>query len=103
MSCNAKGDNVTYEPHPIETGGVTLPEGLLELVERLAESNHDTWARQRIADGWTHGPERDDTAKKHPGLVPYGELSESEKVYDRNSVVETLKAMVALGYNVEKA
>jgi hypothetical protein len=80
---------------------VRLPAPLEALIERLAENNHDVWARQRLADGWTHGPARDDAGKRHPGLVPYGELPESEKEYDRRTVIETLKAIVALGYRIE--
>jgi hypothetical protein len=90
-----------YTPHPIDTANVTLPESLQPLVERLAEHNHDVWAQGRIAEGWTWGPKRDDAAKEHPDLIAYTDLSDGEKKYDRNSVVETLKAIVALGYRIE--
>jgi hypothetical protein len=92
-----------YEPQPIDTASTPLPDELAELREKLAEHAHDIWARQRMAEGWTYGPERDDAAKKHPDLVPYADLPEPEKDYDRNSVMETLKAIVALGYRIEKA
>lgn len=92
-----------YEPKPIETSRVRLEPELQELVERLAESNHDHWARQRLGEGWTYGPERDDNKKTHPDLVPYANLSEAEKDYDRTSVVETLKAIFALGYEIRPA
>lgn len=94
---------MTYKPQPIDTSGVTLPEELLKLTERLAENAHDNWARQRIAEGWTYGPRRDDNAKEHPDLVPYRELPESEKEYDRRAAMETLKAILALGYRIEIA
>jgi ryanodine receptor 2 len=92
---------MSYQPWPIDTSSVSLPEDLLELTERLAENTHDNWARQRLADGWTLGPRRDDTTKQHPCLVPYAELPESEKAYDRNTAMETLKATLALGYRIE--
>jgi hypothetical protein len=91
-----------YTPRPIDTRDVVLPASLEPLIEHLSEHNHDTWSRQRIADGWRWGPKRDDQGKTHPDLIPYSELSEGEKQYDRNSVVETLKAIVALGYRIEK-
>ncbi len=91
-----------YQPKPIDTGGVELTAEIGELRELLAENAHDIWARQRIAEGWTHGPERNDKQKKHPCLVPYADLPESEKDYDRNAAFETLKAIVALGYQIEK-
>lgn len=90
-----------YEPKPIETAHVTLPENLRALVERLAENAHDVWAKQRMDDGWTYGPRRDDQAKKHPDLVPYADLPESEKDYDRSMALQTIKAVVALGYRIE--
>ena len=89
-----------YVPSPISSEGITLPPELEALVERLAESNHDHWARQRIEAGWVYGPQRDDARKTHPDLVPYEEIPESEKEYDRTSVVETLKVILTLGYQV---
>jgi hypothetical protein len=88
----------TYTPKPIDTSEVVLSDDLLELTERLAENTHEIWARQRIADGWTWGAQRDDKAKKHPCLVSYGDLPESEKEYDRMTAMETLKVIVGLGY-----
>ncbi|UCE61432.1 MAG: hypothetical protein JSU63_06720 [Phycisphaerales bacterium] len=92
----------TYEPRPIDTSAVELPGDLTGLTEALAESAHDHWARLRIAEGWTWGEQRDDAAKTHPNLVPYCELSESEKEYDRIAATETLRAIIALGYRVER-
>lgn len=91
---------MTYRPEPIDTSGIVLPADLLALTERLAENAHDIWAARRIAEGWTFGPTRDDAARKHPDLVPYADLPESEKQYDRNAAMETLKAIAALGYRL---
>lgn len=92
----------SYKPAPIDTSAVKLPAELLELTERLAENAHDVWAVGRVEEGWTWGRQRDDTAKRHPDLVPYAELSESEKDYDRKTAMETLKAIIALGYRIER-
>ncbi|MDX2289325.1 MAG: RyR domain-containing protein [Hyphomicrobiaceae bacterium] len=91
-----------YIPRPIGTSHVQLPPDLIALTETLAENTHDTWARRRLADGWTHGPARDDDKKQHPSLIPYADLSESEKDYDRQTALETLKAIIALGYRIER-
>ena len=93
---------MSYQPRPIPTSEVQLGPDILELTERLAQNAHEVWARQRLADGWKHGPRRDDQKKEHPCLVPYEQLPESEKVYDRNAAMETLKVIVALGYRIEK-
>ena len=91
-----------YIPKPIDTSGVTLPENLIALTEQIAEQVHDIWAQGRIAEGWTYGEERDDESKQTPCLVPYSELSETEKEYDRKTAIETIKLIVALGYKVVK-
>lgn len=89
-----------YNPKPINTENVELPQELLDLTEKIAENVHDIWAKGRIADGWTYGEYRDDKKKTTPCLVPYSRLSEEEKEYDRNTALQTLKLIVALGYKI---
>ncbi len=91
-----------YKPNPIDTSGVSLPKELIELTESVAENVHENWSAGRIAEGWVYGDKRDDLRKTTPCLVPYSELSETEKEYDRKTAIETLKLIVALGYNIEK-
>ena len=93
---------MNYEPKPIDTSDITLSAGLLELTEKIAENVHDVWAVDRIADGWTFGETRDDEKKTTPCMVPYDQLSESEKEYDRNTALETLKLILKLGYKIVK-
>ena len=93
---------MSYQPKPIETQQVVLPPALKALTEQLAEHVHDTWARQRFQDGWTWGPKRDDAARQHPCLVPYAQLPDSEKEYDRQVAMQTLKAILALGYRIDR-
>ncbi len=92
-----------YNPSPIDTTNVKLPKELLELTEMIAENVHENWSKGRIAEGWTYGKVRDDEKKTTPCLVPYSELPEGEKEYDRNTALQTLKLIVALGYKIEKA
>lgn len=91
-----------YTPTPIVTSGITLPDEAIELLEELAENNHEVWARQRFRDGWKYGPKRDDIQNLHPCLVPYADLPESEKQYDRNTAFEVLKAIIACGFRIER-
>src|SRR5438874_122408 len=91
---------MSYQPKPIATAGVTLPPELIDLTEHLAENAHELWAIQRLKDGWAYGPQRDDHAKKHPCLVPYNDLLDSEKEYDRQAALGTLKAILKLGYQI---
>lgn len=91
---------MTYKPQPIDTSEVELSSDIESLTEQLAEHAHEVWAELRTAQGWTYGPARDDSAKKHPCLVPYNELDESEKDFDRNTALQTLKVIRSLGYQI---
>ena len=91
-----------YTPNPISTKDVTLSPEIMKLSEKLSENVHEVWAQSRISEGWTYGPVRDDTKKQHPCLVPYEELPEIEKEYDRHTSQETLKVIMKLGFRIEK-
>ena len=93
---------MNYNPKPIDTSDVTLSPELLALTEKIAQNTHDVWAAGRIRQGWTYGEVRNDELKQTPCLAPYDELPESEKNYDRNTSIETLKLIVKLGYRIEK-
>ena len=91
-----------YIPQPIDTTAIKLPKELMNLAEEMAKNVHEVWSAGRMADGWMYGEVRDDAHKTHPCLVPYEELPESEKEYDRNTSIETLKFIVNAGYQIEK-
>jgi len=91
---------MTYKPMPIDTSAVSLPSELGKLIEQLAANTHDLWAERRLAEGWSYGEFRDDPNKRHPCLVPYDRLPDSEKEYDRITALGTLKAILSLGYTI---
>lgn len=91
-----------YNPKPINTSNIELSPELLALTEKIAENTHDVWAKSRIEQGWIYGPKRNDEQKTTPCLVPYSELPDSEKEYDRNTSLETLKLILSLGYKIVK-
>lgn len=91
-----------YTPQPIDTTGVELPEELEQLVELMSKNVHEVWSETRIQQGWTYGERRNDELKTHPCLVPYEELPESEKEYDRNTSIGTLKLIMKLGFKISK-
>ena len=94
--------NKTYTPQPVDTSDIQLSDELMQLTELMARNVHDIWSLGRIADGWTWGPRRDDSRKENPCLVPYDDLPESEKAYDRNTSIETLRLILSLGYKIVK-
>ena len=91
-----------YIPQPVDTKGVVLPNNLNALAEEIAKNVHEVWAEGRMKEGWTFGEERDDAKKHHPCLVPYEELTDTEKEYDRNTSQETLKLIMKLGFRIVK-
>ena len=91
-----------YIPQPIDTSDVKLPEDLELLVEQMSKNVHEVWAETRIRQGWTYGEQRNDELKTHPCLIPYEELPEEEKEYDRNTSIGTLKLIMKLGFKISR-
>ena len=91
-----------YQPHPIDTTDIELSVEMKALTEQLAQNVHEVWAAGRIAEGWRLGGQRDEVRKLHPCLVPYDQLPESEKEYDRRTAMETIKTILKLGYTISK-
>jgi len=90
-----------FDPKPLDTEGIALPVHLEGLIETLARHTHDVWAEHRIADGWRHGPQRDDTLKQHPNLLRFDDLSEDERGAIVERIRRALQAIVKLGYEVK--
>lgn len=96
-------DNLNnYIPQPIDTKDVKLPDELILLAEEIAKNVHEVWAEGRMKDGWRYGEKRNDVGKLHPCLMPYEELTEKEKEFDRNTSQETLKMIIKLGFKIVK-
>ena len=91
-----------YTPKPIDTSDIQLPEELNSLLEAMAKNVHEIWAQERINQGWTYGEKRNDVLKQHPCLIAYEDLPEEEKVYDRNTSIETLKLILKLGFKISR-
>ena len=91
-----------YVPKPIDTDDIVLSVDIVELGELIAKNTHEVWSKSRMDEGWTYGEARDDEHKHHPCLIPYEELPESEREYDRNTSMQTLKLITKLGYKIVK-
>ena len=91
-----------YTPYPVDTSNIELPQELLDLAETISKNVHEVWALNRMNEGWTYGPERDDTKRQTPCLVPYEQLSEEEKAYDRNTALSTLRFIVSQEFEIKK-
>ena len=89
-----------YEPTPLDLANAELPEPLGPVIEQLGKHLHNVWAQERLKDGWVLGPERSDKLKEHPFLIPYEDLPERERDYDRNMAIHTLKYIINSGYQI---
>lgn len=81
---------------------VQVPEELLGLMDQLAACVHDAWAAGRIQEGWKYGAARNDATKEHPCLIAYEDLPASEKVYDKETALSTIRMILSLGYEITK-
>lgn len=95
-------DMSNYIPKSIDLSDVELTDDLIELREAIAENAHEVWAENRYAEGWRYGAQRDDALRLHPDMVPYSQLPEGEKEYDRKMAMDTIKLLKKLGYDLVK-
>lgn len=86
----------------MDTSDIRLPEELDGLIEQMAKNVHEVWAQSRMDQGWVFGEERSDSLKQHPCLIPYEELPEVEKQYDRDTALGTLKLISKLGFKITR-
>lgn len=91
-----------YIPTPFDDRNIPIPEELELLQEALAKNVHEVWAAGRLADGWKYGPVRADDKKEHPCLIPYEDLPEEEKDYDRATALSTIRFILSQGYHLSK-
>ncbi|XP_072301866.1 ryanodine receptor 3 isoform X3 [Eucyclogobius newberryi] len=98
-SVDAQGN---FDPKPINTGNISLPEKLEYIANKYAEHSHEKWSSEKMSAGWTLGDSIDDQAKTHPLLKPYKSLSEKERETYRWPVKESLKSMLAMDWNIER-
>jgi hypothetical protein len=47
-----------------------------------AQATHESWLREKVADGWVYGPTKDPARKQHPCLVPFAELPREQQAKD---------------------
>ena len=97
---NAAGE---YIANPADLDSVQLPENILALREYIAENVHEDWSHQRMAEGYVYAEKTDEKNKTNKDLVPYCELLDSEKQYDRDMAYNTLRMLYKMGYVIEKS
>lgn len=92
---------MTYNPNPIDTSNIQLPNEILEIAEVLAKNTHEVWAKGKTDEGYSFGPVTSAENKTHKNLVPYEDLSAADKAYDIRTSLETVKVLLKLGFTIE--
>ncbi|XP_061097426.1 ryanodine receptor 3-like isoform X2 [Conger conger] len=98
-SLDAEGN---FDPRPVNTANISLPEKMESIVIKYAEHSHNKWCLEKITLGWKFGESLDDKERTHPLLKPYSTLTEKERETYRWPVKESLKSMLAMGWNIER-
>ena len=93
---------MNYSPNPVDLTGIELSQELREDMEKVSKNIHETWGMERQKQGWSYGEVLDAEQKKHPCMIPYEKLPESEKDIDRATVEQTIKMLLFMGYTIEK-
>ncbi len=91
-----------YIPRPVDTSDVEVSDEILEIAELMARNTHEIWSKGRMDEGWVYGEKQDREQKTHPSLVPYDELSEEEKDFDRRTSLGALKFLLKMGFKIIK-
>uniref|UniRef100_H3CF57 Ryanodine receptor 3 n=1 Tax=Tetraodon nigroviridis TaxID=99883 RepID=H3CF57_TETNG len=99
-SLDAQGN---FDPKPINTANISLPEKLEYITNKYAEHSHDKWSSEKVSAGWKQGDSVNEHTKSHPLLKPYKALTEKERETYRWPVRESLKSMLAMGWNIERS
>ncbi|XP_064564520.1 ryanodine receptor 2 isoform X4 [Zonotrichia leucophrys gambelii] len=91
-----------FNPQPVDTSNITIPEKLEYFINKYAEHAHDKWSMEKFANGWTYGETFSESAKVQPLMKQYKLLSEKEKEIYRWPIKESLKTMLAWGWRIER-
>ncbi|XP_053540880.1 ryanodine receptor 2 isoform X2 [Ictalurus punctatus] len=98
-SMDAEGN---FNPQPVDTSNVNVPEKLDHFINKYAEHSHEKWSMEKVANGWVHGEQLCEASKVHPLLKAYKGLSEKDKEVYRWPIRETLKTMLSWGWSIER-
>ncbi|KAK5965079.1 hypothetical protein GCK32_008746 [Trichostrongylus colubriformis] len=89
-----------FVPQPVDISNILLHHHAVEIHEKFAENLHELWAMRKIELGWSYGETRSETQRKHPCLTSFDRLPATEKQYNINLSLDTMKTIEALGYHL---
>ncbi|XP_034078389.1 ryanodine receptor 3-like isoform X2 [Gymnodraco acuticeps] len=99
VSVDAQGN---FDPKPISTANIALPEKLEHFANKYGEHAHEKWSAEKVLLGWKYGDGVDEKSKIHPQLRIYKALTEKEKEIYRWPIRDSLKSMLAMGWSIDR-
>ncbi|XP_063077897.1 ryanodine receptor 2 [Engraulis encrasicolus] len=99
-SMDAEGN---FNPQPVDTSNVTIPEKLDSFITKYAEHSHERWSMDKFTLGWVYGEQLCESSKVHPLLKSYKSLSEKDKETYRLPIKESLKTILSWGWIIERS
>jgi hypothetical protein len=86
LYCHALGDFSQKEWHHApawqKESAIKGVETVRDFPGTTPEGSHDSWMREKRAEGWQWGPEKDAAKREHPCFLPYEELPDDQKAKD---------------------
>ncbi len=89
-----------YQPKPERFEHIKMPEEVQNVLEAAARNIHEVWAENKLKEDWRYGEALDYEKKTHPSLIPYEQLPERQKLYDRETAMYTIKFLLNTGFQI---
>lgn len=90
---------IGYTVRKVSSGSIELHEFTDDQIEYLAEREHARWNVERLLDGWVLG-EKNVEKKMSPWLIPWAELPDKIKEYDRAAIKKIPENLSIYGYEI---
>jgi hypothetical protein len=91
------------EPSPLPRDQIPLMKFSQGQIEQLAEWEHGRWNVERLKSGWRYGEKKDEARRLSPYLLPWQELPEAIKDYDRAAVQDWPAILAQAGWVVRQS
>jgi hypothetical protein len=103
-----QADDIPKKLKAVECDFMPVPPGikpkLIQFTKKeldiMAKLEHEGWVKQKFAQGWSYGEQKDERKKTHPDLVGWDELDDSEKKIDVNAVSAIPYLLASKGFEI---
>ena len=97
-----KLDSIGCTIHAVKNRAAAIITFTESETETLAKMEHARWNVERLLDGWKWGKTKDVAKKISPHLVPWNELPQDLKEWDRETVRKIPEFLAAVGIEIRR-